>query len=92
MPVMTECTPARVRLNTPSRNEHRLHVPELNDRGPEELGLAIDPLGPHKRPVLRRHVGKKPLVAAPLERFTGDGLRLEVWKHGEGPVELERVQ
>lgn len=23
--------------------------------------------------------------------FTGEGLRLEVWKHGEGPIELERV-
>jgi hypothetical protein len=24
--------------------------------------------------------------------FTGEGLRLEVWKHGEGPIELERVE
>jgi hypothetical protein len=23
--------------------------------------------------------------------FTGEGLRLEVWKHGNGPIELERV-
>lgn len=23
--------------------------------------------------------------------FTGEGLNLEVWKHGEGPIELERI-